>query len=97
MRWQNVLENLRGWWAIWAYVLVSLLTLVTYAWDKSRARGGGRRVPESMLHILELLGGWPGAIVGSQLFRHKRVKGRYTIVLWLIVAAHVAFWVWWIS
>jgi len=73
---------------------MSLITFIAYGYDKLRARGGGRRVPESLLHVLELLGGWPGAIVGSQIFHHKRIKGRYLIVLWLIVMTHVAFWVW---
>ncbi len=43
------------------YALVSLLTLIAYGIDKSRAIDGRRRIPERRLHLLELLGGWPGA------------------------------------
>ncbi|EIC2380558.1 DUF1294 domain-containing protein, partial [Salmonella enterica subsp. enterica serovar Newport] len=33
-----------------------------------------RRVPESTLLVFGVVGGWPGAIVGQQLFRHKTQK-----------------------
>lgn len=43
-----------------AYVLlICLVTGMAYGWDKYRARSGGRRIPESVLHLLELAGGWP--------------------------------------
>jgi uncharacterized membrane protein YsdA (DUF1294 family) len=57
------------------YTAMSLITFAGFDWDKLRARGGGRRVPESMLHLLELLGGWPGAIVGSRIFRQSASRG----------------------
>jgi uncharacterized membrane protein YsdA (DUF1294 family) len=80
-------------WLGCAYALVSLLTLVVYAWDKRAARRGGRRTPEATLHLLELLGGWPGALVAQRLIRHKNAKPGYQIVFWLIVALHLAAWV----
>ncbi|MDU3302747.1 MAG: DUF1294 domain-containing protein, partial [Enterobacter ludwigii] len=33
-----------------------------------------RRVPEATLLVFGLIGGWPGAIIGQQLFRHKTQK-----------------------
>ena len=56
-------------------LLMSLLTLVVYAWDKRQAIRGGWRVPEARLHLLELCGGWPGALVARQWLRHKTQKG----------------------
>ncbi|ENG9752913.1 DUF1294 domain-containing protein, partial [Salmonella enterica] len=38
------------------------------------ARKTWRRVPESTLLVFGVVGGWPGAIVGQQLFRHKTQK-----------------------
>lgn len=49
----------------------SLLALMLYAWDKSAARRGARRVPEGRLLLLGLAGGAPGALLGMNLFRHK--------------------------
>jgi uncharacterized membrane protein YsdA (DUF1294 family) len=50
------------------------------------------RIPESRLHLAELLGGWPGAWVAQRLFRHKSAKVRYRVVFWAIVVLHVAGW-----
>lgn len=71
------------------YAIASLLTLAVFGVDKRRARAGARRVPERTLHLLELCGGWPGALLGMQLFRHKRRKARYFLVTALIAAAHL--------
>lgn len=68
--------------------LVSLFGYVVYAADKNRARRGEWRVPEQALHLVELLGGWPGAFVGQRQLRHKCSKVSYQFVFWVIVLAH---------
>ena len=71
------------------YVLViNALTFWTYARDKRSAEAGEWRVPESQLHLMELLGGWPGAWVAQRCLRHKTSKASYQIVFWLIVLAY---------
>ncbi len=70
--------------------VMSLVCFVAYGWDKNRAATGGRRVPERTLHILSLLGGWPGAFLGQQHFRHKTKKLTFLIVFWCVVLLHVA-------
>jgi uncharacterized membrane protein YsdA (DUF1294 family) len=77
-----------------AYVLV--LGVVTYwmnALDKRRAREKGWRMSEARLHLLELLGGWPGAFLAQRRLRHKCSKVTYQVVFWLIVLVYqfVAF------
>jgi uncharacterized membrane protein YsdA (DUF1294 family) len=67
---------------------LSVLSFVAYGWDKSRAVRGGRRVPENTLHMLALLGGWPGALLGQQQFRHKTKKVSFRVTFWLTVALH---------
>jgi uncharacterized membrane protein YsdA (DUF1294 family) len=62
---------------------------VLLAWDKRQAVRGGRRVPESTLHTLELLGGWPGSLLARRLMRHKTVKGRYRATFALCATTHV--------
>jgi uncharacterized membrane protein YsdA (DUF1294 family) len=75
------------------YGLMSLITFVIYFFDKRAARLGRPRTPEATLHVLEVLGGWPGALLAQRLIRHKNAKVGYQVVFWLIVAVHVAGWV----
>ena len=42
--------------------------------------------------MVELLGGWPGALLGQRRFRHKTRKRSYQLVFWLIGALHLAAW-----
>lgn len=79
-------------------LLASSVSFVLYGWDKRQARCGGRRIPEKTLHVAALLGGWPGAWAGQQVFRHKTQKVSFRIVFWLIVALHAVLFValvWW--
>ncbi|AWC86309.1 DUF1294 domain-containing protein [Enterobacter ludwigii] len=55
-------------------LLINVLTLAMYGADKMAARRAMRRVPEATLLVFGLIGGWPGAIIGQQLFRHKTQK-----------------------
>lgn len=80
--------GIEGWKAA-AYVLsISMLTYAAYANDKRRARSQSWRIPEAHLHLLELLGGWPGAWLAQRQLRHKCSKGSYQCVFWLIILAH---------
>jgi len=75
------------------YAVMSFVTFIVYWIDKRAAVRDRRRVPETRLHLLELLGGWPGALVAQILVRHKSRKLSYQIVFWLIVALHAAAWI----
>jgi uncharacterized membrane protein YsdA (DUF1294 family) len=74
---------------------MSAVAFAMYWSDKRRAQRGRRRVPEAMLHTVELLGGWPGAWVAQRALRHKSSKRGYQTVFWMIGAAHAAGWAWW--
>jgi uncharacterized membrane protein YsdA (DUF1294 family) len=76
------------WFLIGWYALASVVTYAVYAIDKRRAKSGGWREPEMMLHLFELAGGWPGAFLAQQHLRHKCSKPGFQFVFWLIVAAH---------
>jgi uncharacterized membrane protein YsdA (DUF1294 family) len=82
------------WYAAVAYLglvaVTSLASFAAYGLDKRRAGIGGRRVPERTLHLLALLGGWPGAILGQRQFRHKTRKVPFQIAFWAVVVLHVA-------
>lgn len=85
-------DALKTWLIILAatLLLMSLVTLGFYAWDKRQAKTRGWRVPEKRLHLLSLLGGWPGALVGQRWLKHKSVKAKFRVVFWLTVVVHVA-------
>ncbi|WP_417702502.1 DUF1294 domain-containing protein [Pseudomonas sp.] len=81
------------WWLLPLYLLASLLSFLQYWLDKRSAQTGGRRTAENTLHLVELAGGWPGALIAQQAFRHKTRKASYQAVFWLIVAVHQLFWI----
>ncbi|QNT04775.1 MULTISPECIES: DUF1294 domain-containing protein [Marinomonas] len=72
------------------YGLLSLITFCFYGVDKSAARRGRQRVRESTLHVLSLMGGWPGALLGQKVFHHKTKKVRFLVVFWLSVMVNLA-------
>ena len=76
-----------------AYTVASLVAFGLYWYDKQQARTGQWRTPENVLHGVELLGGWPGALVAQQVFRHKTRKVSYQVFFWLIVALHQVIWI----
>jgi uncharacterized membrane protein YsdA (DUF1294 family) len=79
--------------AIVAYLcLVAAMSGICYGaywFDKRCAVIGARRVPEKTLHAMALLGGWPGAMLAQQKFRHKTHKPSFRITFWATVVAHV--------
>jgi uncharacterized membrane protein YsdA (DUF1294 family)/cold shock CspA family protein len=77
-------------WVPGLYLVVSLVTFIAYAMDKSAATNGTRRTPESRLHLLALAGGWPGALLAQQLLRHKSTKAEFRRVFWVTVLLNVA-------
>jgi uncharacterized membrane protein YsdA (DUF1294 family) len=77
-----------------AYAALTLLTLVLYGWDKLQARRGGRRVPETTLHLSALVGGFAGAWLGMRAFRHKTQKPRFALVVAASALLHGGFWGW---
>lgn len=83
-------------WVLAAYPLASLISFIQYWQDKANALRGRWRTTENVLHLIELLGGWPGALVAQQCFRHKTRKASYQLVFWAIVATHQAVWIDWL-
>jgi uncharacterized membrane protein YsdA (DUF1294 family)/cold shock CspA family protein len=75
---------------LWLYLGMSLLTFAFYAMDKAAAKRGGQRTPESTLHTLALVGGWPGALYAQQLLRHKSSKESFRVVFWFTLVLNIA-------
>jgi uncharacterized membrane protein YsdA (DUF1294 family)/cold shock CspA family protein len=80
-------------WFALAYVVLSVMCLMIYAFDKSAAVAGRWRSSEHSLLALGLLGGWPGGLVAQQLLRHKSSKASFREAFWGTVALNVAAFV----
>jgi uncharacterized membrane protein YsdA (DUF1294 family) len=79
------------------YLTASLAAAVAYRVDKSAAQSGQWRTSERTLHVLALLGGWPGALVGQRVFRHKSRKRSFRVGFLVTVGLNVGalLWIWW--
>ncbi|BDB19941.1 membrane protein [Pseudomonas sp. CYM-20-01] len=75
-----------------AYGVVSVVAFFLYWSDKRKAQTDRWRTPENILHAVELAGGWPGALIAQQVFRHKTRKVSYQVLFWVIVLLHEVFW-----
>jgi len=78
------------------YMAASAASVVVYAVDKSAARHGRWRARESTLHLLAVIGGWPGALVAQRLFRHKSRKPSFqaAFILTVVVNCALLWWFW---
>ena len=79
---------------LWGYLLISLITFFVYASDKVAAKDGAWRIQESTLHLLALVGGWPGALIAQQKLRHKSKKQSFRSAFWVTVFVNVGVLAW---
>lgn len=79
---------------VYLYAIVSIVTFSIYAKDKNAAESGKWRTSESTLHILSLIGGWPGAKIAQSFLRHKSKKLSFRVTYWVTVVANccVLYW-----
>ena len=83
-------------WTLAALAALNVVTLWMYAADKNAARASRWRIPESNLHLLSLLGGWPAAWLAQQNMRHKTSKAEFRAVYWLTIVLHCGSLVFWL-
>jgi uncharacterized membrane protein YsdA (DUF1294 family) len=74
---------------LWAVALLSVGSFVCLFYDKQQSRTGGYRVSESILLLINLLGGWPGGLLGVVLLRHKRQKASFLLMLVCSICVHL--------
>jgi len=78
-------------------IVINLATAVAFAWDKSLARRGSRRMAEATLLSLAFVGGTPAAYWARHRFRHKTRKQPFSNQLHFIAFLQlaglcIAFW-----
>lgn len=83
--WANFKLPIAPWWIPLAVLPVSAAAWMLFRHDKKLAVAGKWRNSETELHGLELFGGWPGAFLAQQKFRHKTRKLSYQAIFWAIV------------
>lgn len=78
------------------YLVMSGVTFGLFYFDKWAAQAGAWRIPELWLHCVEFAFGWPGALIASEVFKHKRKKKSYMLTLYVISGIHIVvgacFW-----
>lgn len=79
-----------------SYSLFSAVAFLLYRSDKSAAEQGRWRTPESTLHGIDLVGGWPGALVARRVFRHKTTKQPFRTIFWITVIANCVALAWFV-
>ena len=78
--------------ALWIYGVMSVACFIAYFRDKRKSIRHQWRTPEITLHLIELLGGWPGGLLAQLTLRHKTRKVTYQVTFWLIVLLHAVIW-----
>ena len=81
-------------WILGLYLAASVIAFIMYAIDKAAAKSGAWRTPESTLHWLSLIGGWPGGLVAQQVLRHKSRKQSFRTVFWVTAILNCAVYAW---
>lgn len=76
---------------------LSVVTFCIYAVDKLAAKARGRRISERMLLTLAVLGGWPGALLSQQVFRHKTTKTSFQLKFFATATLNVIGLVLWVK
>jgi len=89
----SIIENQLPSITIVLYLLISIFTYFIYEMDKYYAINNKYRISEKSLLLLSLFGGWPGALIAQQKFRHKNKKSSFQISFWLTIFVNII----WIS
>jgi uncharacterized membrane protein YsdA (DUF1294 family) len=82
---------------VWVAAL-SATTFIIYGLDKLLSGIGGARTPEKWLHLLAVLGGFPGGWLGMVVFHHKtnlRKHANVWIFLLLATLCHAILAYYW--
>ncbi len=86
------------WWWYWDWLLAaSIVTFVMYGFDKTQAKREGGRIPNAILHMMALIGGFVGALFGRIVFNHKsNVRSNplflVTLILGFVISGVFLYW-----
>lgn len=78
-------------------LLVNIVSFIIYGLDKRFAIKRKRRIPESDLFLLSIIGGATGSFLAMHFFHHKNRKLKFRIIIplfifiWCFAIVYVAF------
>jgi uncharacterized membrane protein YsdA (DUF1294 family)/cold shock CspA family protein len=75
---------------VWLYFSMSAATFIAYGMDKEAAKNNQTRISEDSLLMWGIIGGWPGALIGQWVFRHKTIKSSFQASFWISVVTNCA-------
>ena len=70
-------------------ILINLVAFIVYGIDKGKARRHRKRIPESTLILLAIMGGSIGSWLAMYIFRHKTKHRKFTIGIPVILVVQV--------
>ena len=79
---------------LYFYLVAGCVTYMLYAIDKSAAQNDRWRTPESQLHMLSLIGGWPFAFYAQNRLKHKSRKKEFQHIYWVTVLLNLTVFAW---
>jgi uncharacterized membrane protein YsdA (DUF1294 family) len=82
-----------NWYLAWILAW-SVVTFTFYGYDKHQAMAQRLRVPEIVLHLLALIGGFIGGWVGRAYFHHKTRKPAFLVVLIIATILNLGVFLW---
>ena len=73
------------------YIVVNIVAFAMYGADKYFAKNDMWRISEKALLGIAAIGGAFGAFLGMETFRHKTKHKKFTLLVPVLMAAHLAF------
>ncbi len=73
------------------YVFINIVAFAMYGADKYFAKNDMWRISEKALLGVAAIGGAFGAFIGMEIFRHKTKHAKFTVLVPVLMAAHLAF------
>ncbi len=77
--------------AITYLIIINIIATILFCADKRKAKKDKRRIPESILHLFELMGGIFSVIFLMFTIRHKNQKMSYKLISFIILALWIFF------
>lgn len=78
-------------------VLINLVLFIIMGLDKSRAKKGLRRISESCLFLVAVIGGSFGGTIAMYIFRHKTKHWSFVVGFPVILVLQLIFALWFLG
>lgn len=76
-------------------LMLNVVAFVLFGYDKLLANKHLRRIPESVLLSVSMLGGSIGSVLGMLIFRHKIAKKSFIVKISIIIVLQIAILFYW--